>query len=125
MPPLTSDIEDHVHYTIGFVTELALAVTPAAFAQQQATAGASPSAAQVQQLRQELSKMQAETDAMQKSMQAGNIPLQQLQTIQQHMNRMRTYQQQMHTGCFGVNPSGYGCGMMEPRYLEKRAAASL
>lgn len=93
------------------LTASILAFSGLAFAQQPAES-APPSAAQVQQIQKQLSEMQTEMDAMQKSMQAGNIPPEQLQTMQQHMARMRTYWQQMHTGCCGMYPSGHGCGGM-------------
>ncbi len=92
-----------------------LAFTSAAWAQDQ-PAGGKPqvqtNAAQVQQLQEQLAKMHAEMDAMQKSMQAGNIPPEQLQAMQQHMSRMQSYWGQMHAGCCGMYPGGYGCGMM-------------
>jgi hypothetical protein len=92
-----------------------VATNPFAFAQQDPSAGASPKATQVQQLQVELSKMETEMNAMQKSMQTGNIPPEQFQVMQPHMTRMRAYWKQMHAGCCGINPAGYGCGGMMGR----------
>ena len=92
------------------LTAWIFAFSASSFAQQQPTTGAHPSAAQVQQLQEQLAKMQTEMDAMQESIQAGNIPPEQLRTMQQHMARMYSYWQQMHIGCCGMYPAGYGCG---------------
>ena len=82
------------------------------FAQQQPATGNPANAAQVQQLQEQLAKMQTEMDAMQKSMQTANLPPEQLQTMRQHMATMQTYWQKMHAQCCGMNPSGHGCGGM-------------
>jgi len=63
----------------------------------------------VGQLQKQLSEKQTEMDAMQKSMQAGNIPRVTPDNAAAHAT-MQTLRQQMHAGGCGVYPSGYGCG---------------
>ena len=75
-------------------------------------AAAPPTAAQIEQLQNQLNAMQKEMHAMQEQLKQGNnIPDAQRQAMQQHMGQLQRYWQGMHSQCCMWNPTT-GCPHM-------------